>query len=232
MDRSPLGSSVHGILQVRILQWVAIPSSRGPSRPRDWTQLCCIAGRFFTIWTTREAIEPLHQLSKIPFCWLCLLWWSALLWAWGWYFRTWNPLILCRTVPEASLEQALCELSPLAWEPAYTTSRSESRIRQRAVGEGVVSSGGIRERRLDPRLENRRWGVPKMFLGQETIWKRGKHDAFFRRKKRVSSAQGLIHRSSLRSGSWRLPVFRKTVSLWCPHLHQEEAPLDWLVDFS
>ena len=60
------------------------------------------------------------------------------------------------TVPEASLEQALCELSPLAWEPAYTTSRSESRIRQRAVGEGVVSSGGIRERRLDPRLENRR----------------------------------------------------------------------------
>ena len=37
MDCSPPGSSVHGILQVRILEWVAMPSSRGTSRPRDWT---------------------------------------------------------------------------------------------------------------------------------------------------------------------------------------------------
>ena len=55
MDCSPPGSSVHGILQARILEWVAIPFSRGSSRPRDWTWISCIAGRFFTIWTTREA---------------------------------------------------------------------------------------------------------------------------------------------------------------------------------
>ena len=36
-DYSPPGSSIHGILQARILEWVAMPSSRGPSRPRDWT---------------------------------------------------------------------------------------------------------------------------------------------------------------------------------------------------
>ena len=49
MDHSPAGSSVHGILQARILQWVAIPFSRGSSQPKDQTQVSCTAGRFFTI---------------------------------------------------------------------------------------------------------------------------------------------------------------------------------------
>ena len=49
MDCSPPGSSVHRILQARILEWVAIPFSRGSSQPRDRTQVSCIAGRFFTI---------------------------------------------------------------------------------------------------------------------------------------------------------------------------------------
>ena len=43
------GSSVHGILQARILEWPAMPSSRGSSQPRDQTQVSFIAGRFFTI---------------------------------------------------------------------------------------------------------------------------------------------------------------------------------------
>ena len=43
------GSSVHGILQARILEWVAIPFSRGSSQPRDRAQIFCLAGRFFTI---------------------------------------------------------------------------------------------------------------------------------------------------------------------------------------
>ena len=51
----PPGSSVHGILQARILEWVAMPFSRGSSPPRDQTQVSCIADRFFTIWATREA---------------------------------------------------------------------------------------------------------------------------------------------------------------------------------
>ena len=48
MECSPLGSSVHGILQARILEWVAMPSSRGSSQPRDRTQVSYIAGRFLT----------------------------------------------------------------------------------------------------------------------------------------------------------------------------------------
>ena len=54
MDCSPLHSSVHGILQTNILEWVAMPSFRGSCWPSDWTQVSCIADRFFTFWATRE----------------------------------------------------------------------------------------------------------------------------------------------------------------------------------
>ena len=52
---SPPGSSLHWISQARRLEWVAISSSRGSSQPRDWTWVSCFAGRFFTVWATREA---------------------------------------------------------------------------------------------------------------------------------------------------------------------------------
>ena len=58
MDRSLTGSSVHGILQARILDWVAMPSSRGSSRPRDRTPVSvspALSGWLFTIKTTWEA---------------------------------------------------------------------------------------------------------------------------------------------------------------------------------
>ena len=54
MDCSLPGSSVHGILQARILEWVAIPFSRGSSWSRDWTGVSCIAGKFSTVWAIRE----------------------------------------------------------------------------------------------------------------------------------------------------------------------------------
>ena len=50
VDCSPLGSTVHGILQARVLEWVAIPFFRVSSQPRDRAQVFCFAGRFFTIW--------------------------------------------------------------------------------------------------------------------------------------------------------------------------------------
>ena len=53
MDCSLPGSSVHGFSRQE--KWVAIPFSRGPSRPRDQTQVSCIEGGFFTLWATREA---------------------------------------------------------------------------------------------------------------------------------------------------------------------------------
>ena len=55
IDCNPPGSSVHGILQGRILEWVAVLFSKGSSQLRDQTQVSCIAGRSFTVWATREA---------------------------------------------------------------------------------------------------------------------------------------------------------------------------------
>ena len=60
-----------GILQARILEWVAMPSPMGFSQPRDWTQVSHIAGRFFTIWATREAQEywsgkPISSPGDLP----------------------------------------------------------------------------------------------------------------------------------------------------------------------
>ena len=54
VDHSPPGSTVHGIFWARILQWAAVSSSGGSSRPRDQTWTSCIAGRFFTAWAIKE----------------------------------------------------------------------------------------------------------------------------------------------------------------------------------
>ena len=65
MDCSLPGSSVHGIFQARILEWVAIFFSRRSSPPRDWTQVSCIVGRHFTIWAFREVSHhSLRQCTK------------------------------------------------------------------------------------------------------------------------------------------------------------------------
>ena len=61
MDYSPPCSSIHGILQARILEWVAISFSRESSWPRDRTQVSCIAGRCFNLWATREAPKTMTQ---------------------------------------------------------------------------------------------------------------------------------------------------------------------------
>ena len=66
MDCSLPGSSVHGILQARILECVATAFSRDSSWARDWIQFSYISGRFFTMWATREA----------PFFWYVHLLWS------------------------------------------------------------------------------------------------------------------------------------------------------------
>ena len=64
-----MGHIVHGILQARILEWVAFPFSRGSSQPRDQIQVFCIAGRFFTSWATgkpkNSGVGSLSLLQRI-----------------------------------------------------------------------------------------------------------------------------------------------------------------------
>ena len=64
-DRRPPGSSVYGILQARILEWVAFPFSRGSSQPRDRTWDSHIVGRFLTIWANRGAYSFSFTLRRL-----------------------------------------------------------------------------------------------------------------------------------------------------------------------
>ena len=87
MDYSLPGSSIHEILQARILECISIPFSRGSSQPMDWTQVFCIAGRFFTIWVTREAhwffAKFICQSSSYVLLeqWgVSLIWWFMVSW--------------------------------------------------------------------------------------------------------------------------------------------------------
>ena len=68
LDCSPPGSSVYGILQARILEWVAIPFSRGSFQHRDQICVSCITGRFFTIWSMKET----QYLPKVKTQWKLL----------------------------------------------------------------------------------------------------------------------------------------------------------------
>ena len=77
----PMDYTVHGILQARILKWVAFPFSRGSSQPRDRTQVSRIAGGFFTSWATREApntqsvlLVPLEYYQKPHCCFSAKVW--------------------------------------------------------------------------------------------------------------------------------------------------------------
>ena len=66
MDCSIPGSSVHGIFQAKVLEWVAISFSRGSSTPGDQTWVSHIAGRRFTVWATREALLVFRNLTSFP----------------------------------------------------------------------------------------------------------------------------------------------------------------------
>ena len=66
MDCSPPGSSVHGISQTRILEWVAISSCRGSSQPGDQTHISCIKGRFFTTEPLAAAAAAAKSLQSCP----------------------------------------------------------------------------------------------------------------------------------------------------------------------
>ena len=68
VDCSPPGS-LHGIFQARILEWIAISFSRWSSWPRDWTQVSCIVGRFFTLWATQIFIVIILNSEVFQTCW-------------------------------------------------------------------------------------------------------------------------------------------------------------------
>ena len=102
MDCSPQGFSVHGDSPGKILEWVAMPSSRGSSQPRDWIQVSSFTGEFFTVWATREAHIVFHKsvFSRSPvskslgdvglkYRFLCPVQDLLNLNIWAWVLRVW-----------------------------------------------------------------------------------------------------------------------------------------------
>ena len=65
LDCSLLDSSVHGICQAKILEWVLISFSRGSSQPRDWTRVSCIVGGFFTAEPPGKPLVIISQFSSV-----------------------------------------------------------------------------------------------------------------------------------------------------------------------
>ena len=85
IDGSLPGSSIHGISQARILEWVAISLSRGSSRPQDWTLVSCIGRQILYHWATWEALLLLAGCFFSPywgFRW-CVHWSKVEVWVWG-----------------------------------------------------------------------------------------------------------------------------------------------------
>ena len=68
VDCSPPSSSVHGTLQARILEWLAISSSRGSSQPGDRIQVSCVAGGFSPVRATRQALGGMQAFFPWPLC--------------------------------------------------------------------------------------------------------------------------------------------------------------------
>ena len=84
MDCSLLGSSVHGILHPRIMEWIAISFSNGSSQPRDQTQVTHMAGRLFTDWVTREALPWLDIKFEDASYWNVPVLWQFSIQNWNW----------------------------------------------------------------------------------------------------------------------------------------------------
>ena len=118
MDCSLPGSSVHGIFQARILEWVAIYFSRRSSWPRDWVRVSHMVGRHFAIWATREVLVKAMVFPVVIYgcegwtikkaeCWRID---AFELWCWRrllrvpWTARRSNQSIIKEISPEYSLE--------------------------------------------------------------------------------------------------------------------------------
>ena len=112
MDCSPPGSSVHGISQARILEWVAISSSRGSSQPRDGTWVSCVAGGFFTTEPPRSPLFLYKERKESEVTQSCL--------------TLWDPMEYC-SLPGSSV-RGILQTRILEWV-AIPFSRGTSRPR-------------------------------------------------------------------------------------------------------
>ena len=95
-----------GIVQARILEWMAMLSSRGSSQPRDWTQVFHIARGFFTVWATRKALHACNTHTCIHVIWKDIYYLPDLE-----YKNKWG-LVLFIMIRQREYSQHFCECGP------------------------------------------------------------------------------------------------------------------------
>ena len=124
------GSSIHGIFQARVLEWVAISFSRRSSRSRDWTRVSCIVGRRFTIWATGRSFywkATIMDILQKVYSVFAVLISESTLWKGVWSFKALHPCAKLLTLPtllqngpwDISMEppklKAQLKYHPLVW---------------------------------------------------------------------------------------------------------------------
>ena len=123
MDCGPTGSHVHGIFPARILEQVAISFSRRSSQPRDQIWVFHIAGRFFTIWATRKAVEYVKKEL------ICEYWFYILLSCW---IDLWlkNFFLYCSIVDlQCCVSFCYCKVKWVSYKYTYIHSQIQSPYR-------------------------------------------------------------------------------------------------------
>ena len=150
VDYSLPGSSVLGIFQARIPEWVAIPFSRGSSQPRDRTQVSCMAGQFFPVWATREVktrmlgkTEDKRRVHRGWDGWMA----SPNQWTWSWVnsgrcWRTGKPCVL--------QSMGLNELDTTEWLNNICIIQASQVVL--VVKSSPANAGDVRDRGLTPGL--------------------------------------------------------------------------------
>ena len=103
--------TVRGILQARILEWVAVPFFKGSSQPRDLTQVSCIAGRFYTSWATREAPPTLSFVVFLITAILTEVRWYLIVVLIPWWLSVLKIFLWTCWPSMSSLEKYLCRSS-------------------------------------------------------------------------------------------------------------------------
>ena len=125
MDYSLPGSSVHGIFQAIVLEWIAISFSRGSSRPRNWTPVSCIVDRHSTVWATGKSQTSVWDEGN------CVVVWAffdiAFLWDWNenWPFPVLWPLLsfqICWHIECSTFTASPQDLKQLNWNSITSTS--------------------------------------------------------------------------------------------------------------